>query len=555
MNIKSILKLGRKKLIVVALVIVSGTLFAFTIGNEFQLSKNLEIYFSVIRNLNQHYVDGINPDKLIKKSIDAMLEDLDPYTTFIPEDEVSDLQFITTGKYGGIGSSIRMKGDYVMIAEPYENTPASKAGLKAGDLIVAIDGVSTKDKSSSDVSSLLKGTPGTDLEITVKRHGKENNLKFIVTRQEIAIPTIQYYDMLTDSIGYINLSGFKSNSINEFIEAYNHLKKNENFSSLVIDLRGNLGGLLNQSVEIANLFIDKDELIVYTKGRDEDSMKEYKTTNKPLDTKIPIVFLTSRSSASASEILAGSFQDLDRGVIVGQRTFGKGLVQKTMPMSYNTILKVTSAKYYIPSGRCVQAIDFSHRNEDGSVGLIPDSLISEFKTRNGRIVKDGGGVTPDLVVTPEYLSKLSVELLRQDIIFDYVTEFCAENDSIPATADFKISDSEYDKFVAYAKKKDFSFETETEKEIDKVIEIAKKEKYYEKSKDIFDKLKGKFSAEVFQDFYTFKEEISQMLKQEIVTRYYYRAGLIEASVGDDKTVHEAIRLLRHPNEYKKTLKK
>jgi len=555
MNIKSILKLGRKKLIVVALVIVSGTLFAFTIGNEFQLSKNLEIYFSVIRNLNQHYVDGINPDKLIKKSIDAMLEDLDPYTTFIPEDEVSDLQFITTGKYGGIGSSIRMKGDYVMIAEPYENTPASKAGLKAGDLIVAIDGVSTKDKSSSDVSSLLKGTPGTDLEITVKRHGKENNLKFIVTRQEIAIPTIQYYDMLTDSIGYINLSGFKSNSINEFIDAYNHLKKNENFSSLVIDLRGNLGGLLNQSVEIANLFIDKDELIVYTKGRDEDSMKEYKTTNKPLDTKIPIVFLTSRSSASASEILAGSFQDLDRGVIVGQRTFGKGLVQKTMPMSYNTILKVTSAKYYIPSGRCVQAIDFSHRNEDGSVGLIPDSLISEFKTRNGRIVKDGGGVTPDLVVTPEYLSKLSVELLRQDIIFDYVTEFCAENDSIPATADFKISDSEYDKFVAYAKKKDFSFETETEKEIDKVIEIAKKEKYYEKSKDIFDKLKGKFSAEVFQDFYTFKEEISQMLKQEIVTRYYYRAGLIEASVGDDKTVHEAIRLLRHPNEYKKTLKK
>jgi len=457
MNIKRILKLGRKKLIVVALVIVSGTLFAFTIGNEFQLSKNLEIYFSVIRNLNQHYVDGINPDKLIKKSIDAMLEDLDPYTTFIPEDEVSDLQFITTGKYGGIGSSIRMKGEYVMIAEPYENTPACKAGLKAGDLIVAIDGVSTKDKNSSDVSSLLKGTPGTDLEITVKRHGKENNLKFIVTRQEIAIPTIQYYDMLTDSIGYINLSGFKSNSINEFIDAYNQLKKNDNFSSLVIDLRGNLGGLLNQSVEIANLFIDKDELIVYTKGRDEDSMKEYKTISKPLDTKIPIVFLTSRSSASASEILAGSFQDLDRGVIVGQRTFGKGLVQKTMPMSYNTILKVTSAKYYIPSGRCVQAIDFSHRNDDGSVGLIPDSLISEFKTRNGRIVKDGGGVTPDIVVTPEYLSKLSVELLRQDIIFDYVTEFCAENETIPATADFNISDSEYEKFVAFAKKKDFSF--------------------------------------------------------------------------------------------------
>ena len=555
MNIKRILKLGRKKLIVVALVIVSGTLFAFTIGNEFQLSKNLEIYFSVIRNLNQHYVDGINPDKLIKKSIDAMLEDLDPYTTFIPEDEVSDLQFITTGKYGGIGSSIRMKGEYVMIAEPYENTPACKAGLKAGDLIVAIDGVSTKDKNSSDVSSLLKGTPGTDLEITVKRHGKENNLKFIVTRQEIAIPTIQYYDMLTDSIGYINLSGFKSNSINEFIDAYNQLKKNDNFSSLVIDLRGNLGGLLNQSVEIANLFIDKDELIVYTKGRDEDSMKEYKTISKPLDTKIPIVFLTSRSSASASEILAGSFQDLDRGVIVGQRTFGKGLVQKTMPMSYNTILKVTSAKYYIPSGRCVQAIDFSHRNDDGSVGLIPDSLISEFKTRNGRIVKDGGGVTPDIVVTPEYLSKLSVELLRQDIIFDYVTEFCAENETIPATADFNISDSEYEKFVAFAKKKDFSFETETEKEIDKVIEIAKKEKYYEKSKEIFDKLKGKFSAEVFQDFYTFKEEISQMLKQEIVTRYYYRAGLIEASVSEDKTVHEAIRLLRNPQEYKKILKK
>lgn len=549
----NILKFSQRKLFIIVLIITCGGLFAFTIGNEFKLSKNLDIYFSVIRNLNLHYVDGIDPDKLVKKSIDAMLEDLDPYTTFIPENEVSDLQFITTGKYGGIGSSIRQKGDYVMIAEPYENTPAYKAGLKAGDLIVEIDGVSTVKKSSSEVSSLLKGIPDTDLKITVKRMGFENNLNFLVTRKEISIPTIQFYSMLTDSIGYVNLSGFKSNSTNEFINAFNELKKNKNFSSLIIDLRGNLGGLLGQSVDIANLFIDKNQLVVYTKGKDQNSNKSYITTNEPLDTKIPIVFLTSRSSASASEILAGSFQDLDRAVIIGQRTFGKGLVQKTIPLSYNTILKVTSAKYYIPSGRCVQAIDFSHRNDDGSVGLIPDSLISEFKTKNGRIVKDGGGIIPDIDITPEYLSKLSVELLRQDIIFDYVTSFCSENESISSVSEFQITDKEYDKFVNYAKEKKFTFETETEKEIDKVIEIAKREKYYDKSKEIFDKLKGKFSAEIFDDLYTFKEEISQMLKQEIMTRYYYRKGLIEVSVNDDKTVDEAIRVLRHPKEYKKLL--
>ncbi len=554
MRIKNLFTGVKKTVILISLVIATGGLFAFTISEDFKLSKNLEIYFSVIKNLSSYYVDGVDSEKLIKKSIDAMLGDLDPYTTYIPENELSDLQFVTTGKYGGIGSGIRKKGDYAMIAEPYENTPAHKAGLKAGDIILEIDGKSVKDLPLDKVSSMLKGTPESDLVLFINREATKDTLTIKLVRKEISIPTVQYASMITDSVGYINLSGFKSNSNNEVLEAYNQLKKNKKLSGIIIDLRGNLGGLLGQAVEIANLFVPKNETIVTTRGKDKSEQRSYATKKKPIDTKIPIVFLVSRSTASSSEILAGSFQDLDRAVIIGQRTFGKGLVQKTIPMSYNTILKVTTAKYYIPSGRCVQAIDFSHRNEDGSVGFIPDSLISEFKTRNGRIVKDGGGIMPDIKIDPEYLSKLSVELIRQNMIFDFATKYAAEHPTISAVKDFNLTNKEYQEFIDFVKNHDFKFETETEKEIDKVIKIAKKEKYYEKSKNLFKQLKDKLSKEESKDFITFKAEIEQMLKQEIVTRYYFRKGLIEASLSDDKTVKEAVNVLIDPDKYKKILK-
>jgi carboxyl-terminal processing protease len=554
MRIKNLFTGVRKTVILISLVIATGGLFAFTISEDFKLSKNLEIYFSVIKNLSSYYVDGVDSEKLIKKSIDSMLEELDPYTTYIPENELSDLQFVTTGKYGGIGSGIRKKGNYAMIAEPYENTPAHKAGLKAGDIILEINGKSVKDLPLDKVSSMLKGTPESDLVLFINREASKDTLTIKLVRKEISIPTVQYSSMITDSVGYINLSGFKSNSNNEVLEAYNELKKNKNLNGIIIDLRGNLGGLLGQAVEIANLFVPKNETIVTTRGKDKTEERSYATKKRPVDTKIPIVFLVSRSTASSSEILAGSFQDMDRGVIIGQRTFGKGLVQKTIPMSYNTILKVTTAKYYIPSGRCVQAIDFSHRNDDGSVGFIPDSLISEFKTRNGRIVKDGGGITPDIKIEPEYLSKLSVELIRQNMVFDFATKYAAEHPSIPAVKDFNLTDKEYQDFITFVNNHDFKFETETEKEIDKVIKIAKKEKYYEKSKDLFKQLKDKFSKEESKDFITFKDEIVQMIKQEIVTRYYFRRGLIEVSLSEDKTVKEAVNVLRDPDRYKEILK-
>ncbi|MCT4636121.1 MAG: S41 family peptidase [Bacteroidales bacterium] len=554
MRIKNLFTGVRKTVILISLVIATGGLFAFTISEDFKLSKNLEIYFSVIKNLSSYYVDGVDSEKLIKKSIDSMLEELDPYTTYIPENELSDLQFVTTGKYGGIGSGIRKKGHYAMIAEPYENTPAHKAGLKAGDIILEINGKSVKDLPLDKVSSMLKGTPESDLVLFINREASKDTLTIKLVRKEISIPTVQYSSMITDSVGYINLSGFKSNSNNEVLEAYNELKKNKNLNGIIIDLRGNLGGLLGQAVEIANLFVPKNETIVTTRGKDKTEERSYATKKRPVDTKIPIVFLVSRSTASSSEILAGSFQDMDRGVIIGQRTFGKGLVQKTIPMSYNTILKVTTAKYYIPSGRCVQAIDFSHRNDDGSVGFIPDSLISEFKTRNGRIVKDGGGITPDIKIEPEYLSKLSVELIRQNMVFDFATKYAAEHPSIPAVKDFNLTDKEYQDFITFVNNHDFKFETETEKEIDKVIKIAKKEKYYEKSKDLFKQLKDKFSKEESKDFITFKDEIVQMIKQEIVTRYYFRRGLIEVSLSEDKTVKEAVNVLRDPDRYKEILK-
>jgi len=403
---KSPLKLKKTRLILIlSLVLVMSFGFVTLKDKEFEIVKNLDIFYSLFNELNRFYVDDTKPDKLIESAIDGMLTSLDPYTSFIPEEDMDDFTFMTTNQYGGIGALIRKGGEYAIVSEPYENFPAQAGGLKAGDTIVSIDGITTRGKEISTVSELLKGTPNTTLKLQIKRMGVKGLLEKSLTRQQITIPNVPYYGMAGDRVGYIRLSNFTKDAGREAHDAVKALKE-QGAGAIILDLRGNPGGLLIEAVNVSNIFIGKDQEIVSTRGKVKQWDNVYKTTSDPVDTKIPLVVLVNRGSASASEIVAGSLQDLDRAVIVGQRTFGKGLVQTTRPLSYNSQLKVTTAKYYIPSGRCIQAVDYTHRNPDGSVGIIPDSLIREFKTSNGRKVFDGGGIAPDVALEPPQLSNI-----------------------------------------------------------------------------------------------------------------------------------------------------
>ncbi len=408
-------------------IILAGSLIVLlsvgftTIGNkDMELVKNLDIYYTLFRELNMFYVDETDPKELVTTSIDAMLSSLDPYTTYIPESDMDDFKFQTTGEYGGIGSLIRRSGDFTIIADPYKGFPADKAGLRAGDKILKINGKSAESKDIESVSEQLKGTPGTEIVLTVERFGEENPLDFTLVREKISINNVPYYGMLDDQTGYIRLANFTTGAAREVENALKSLKNQHGMESLVLDLRSNPGGLLIEAVRICNLFVDKGELIVNTRGKVKQWDSEYITPKDPVDKDIPLVVLINHGSASASEIVAGALQDLDRAVIVGQRTFGKGLVQTSRPLKYNAQLKVTTAKYYIPSGRCIQALDYSNRNEDGSVGSVPDSLISEYETRNGRLVYDGGGIQPDFEVIPEHLSEITLQLLYPE----YLLRFC-----------------------------------------------------------------------------------------------------------------------------------
>ena len=419
-----------KLLIIFTIIVVSAISVAFFIPQEtreFRIGKNLDIFFTMFRELNTFYVDEINPDKIIKTGIDDMLKTLDPYTVYYPESESEEFTFMTTGKYGGIGSQVRNNGEYAVVTEIYKGFPADVAGIKPGDIIKKVNGVSLKGLDNDKVSDKLKGDPGTSISLTIDRNGKETD--YTMKRERIAVPPVPYSGMIDANTGYIRFIGFTQNCIDEVKKALISIKA-QNPKQIILDLRGNPGGLLTEAVEIVNLFVDQGNEVVSTKGKVKQFDSDYKTTKAALDNKIPLAVLINRGSASASEIVAGAIQDLDRGVIVGQRSYGKGLVQITRPLSYNTQLKVTTAKYYIPSGRCIQALDFSHPNEDGSVGYIPDSLISEFKTKNGRIVKDGGGITPDVEVVPETLSQLTSELYLRNFIFDFATKYYWEHTTI-----------------------------------------------------------------------------------------------------------------------------
>ena len=542
-----------KKLILILSVVSTSILSMGFVDNYFEISKNLDIFTTLYRELNVFYVDETDPGDLMKKAIDSMLESLDPYTSYIPESEMEDFRFMTTGQYGGIGAIISKREDYVIISEPYEGFPAQKAGLIAGDKLIEINGKSVKGKSTEDVSKVLKGQPNTTVNVLIEREGEEKPFEVELKREEVKVKSVPFYTMLEGEIGYIKMTSFTRNVSKEVAEAYKELTKDKDIKGLVFDLRGNPGGLLNEAVNTTNLFIDKDLEVVSTKGKVKDWDKVYKTLNQPLDKDIPLVVLINSRSASASEIVSGAIQDLDRGVVIGQRSFGKGLVQQTRKLSYNSQLKVTIAKYYIPSGRCIQALDYTSRNDDGSVGSIPDSLKTEYKTLNGRSVWDGGGVKPDISLEPRKYSNILISIMSKRHIFDFANKYYREHETLPSSSVFEVNDELYNNFITYLSGKDYEYETRTEKAIAKLIKDANKEKYVSDLQAEIDALEAKMEASKTNDLDRFKEEISEVIEGEIVTRYYFQNGRIESSLKHDNEVNKAVEILQNKEVYNEIL--
>lgn len=547
----------KTKLAILLLVVFIFGIAATNTTEYFEISKNLEIFATLYKELNSYYVDDIEPNEFMREGIDAMLKSLDPYTNFYSEAEIEDYRFQTTGKYGGIGSLIKKDGDYIVITEPYKDYPADKAGLKAGDKIESVDGINVKGKNSEEVSKLLKGEPGTAISVEVLRpqaDGTTQKMTFEIKREEVKVNNVPYYGMAEEGIAYIKLSNFTQNAGKEVEDALKALKeKNPNLKGVILDVRGNPGGLLHEAVNIVNVFVPKGQLVVTTKGKVEEWEKEFNTLNSATDTEIPLVVLTSRSSASASEIVSGSIQDLDRGVIIGQKTFGKGLVQTTRKLEYNTQLKVTTAKYYIPSGRCIQAINYAEKDEDGAVSKIPDSLKVAFKTQNGRTVYDGGGVDPDIATEVKPLADITVSLLRKDLLFEYATIYKLKNAELRGGEDFRLSDSEYQDFISWLQNKEYDYVTDSEELLKEFKETAEKEEYFEGVKDEYEALKIKVAHDKDKDLQKQKNEIKRFLEEEIVTRYLYREGAIKNGFVYDKEIKKAIETLNSSEVYNNLL--
>ena len=551
---RKMIKYWKKWTLVLA--IAAGSMFSYSFIediNYFEMSKNLDIFATLFKELNIYYVEPTDPNKLMKKGIDAMLESLDPYTDFYPESEIEDYRMMTTGQYGGIGAAVRQRGDYVMIAEPYEGYPANKADLRAGDLILEIDGKSIKGKRYDEVSKILKGQANTNVKLLIKRDGEAKPLEKVLAREDVKIKSVPYYGMLPGNIAYIKLTGFTENAGNEVKDAYLALKNQGVINGVILDLRDNPGGLLNEAVNISNIFVEKGQDVVDTRGKVKEWDKSYKAINAPVDLSTPLVVMVNSGSASASEIVSGALQDLDRAVIVGQRTFGKGLVQTTRPLTYNTQLKVTTAKYYIPSGRCIQALDYSHRNADGSVGKVPDSLMTAFKTHNGRLVYDGGGVIPDIKSQAPTASNITISLLSKFIIFDYATKYKREHASIPNASNFNLNESDYQDFLNFIADKDYDYVSDSEKILEKLKETALKEKSYAEVKDEIEALKTRLHHNKKEDLAKNKQEIMNLLKEEIASRYYLQVGRVQAELSDDQEVLKAIETLNNKERYASVL--
>lgn len=518
---------------------------------SFELSKNLEIFSSVYKTLYNTYVDDINEGELVKTAIDAMLVRLDPYTNYYPESDLEDVKMQLLGEYGGIGALIHQKGDSVYISEPYEGMPAYEAGLKAGDLIMEVNGQNALGKNSDQVREILRGQAGSTITLKIKRFDEEKTFTF--KRKEITLPNVPYSGVLGGDIGYIKLNEFTKNAANNVLAAFNTLKK-QGINGLILDLRGNGGGLLNEAVDIVNIFVNKGQVVVYTKGKTQDKNQTFRTLRNAIDTNMPIIVLVDGASASASEIVAGSLQDMDRALVMGQRSFGKGLVQNVVPLVYNTQMKVTVSKYYIPSGRCIQAVDYSHRDSTGKANKITDSLRTAFKTKNGRTVYDGYGIEPDVQTEVEYSGSILFSLISKNLIFDYATEFVRKHESIPSAKDFVITEDIYSDFVNYLKDKDYSYTSPTEYSLKEFSDIAKKDKCNDDILAQIENLKLQIEKDKKNDLYKFKDEISEFLLSEIVVRYYNQKGRVEAFVNHDKEVKQAIELLHDKTKYNSILK-
>ena len=523
-------KIRKFCLIILAIIIITP---AHSQSEWFRTGKSLEVQMAVLRELSALYVDSISMENLIRTGLDAMLESLDPYTILIPEEDEDNLELMTTGSYGGVGAVIRKVPGGILINEVTENSPAARAGLAAGDTIVMVSGLATTQMSTDSCSTLMKGAPGTTVTLRVKKI-RGNELKdFDLVRDKIHFPDVAYSGMINDTLGYIRISGFTVGGAKDVKEAFLNLKNNTTLKRVLIDLRGNGGGLLDEAVKIVSLFVPKGTKVVTAKGRSRQSDMEYFTKEEPVDTLVPLVVLVNSASASSSEIVAGALQDLDRATIAGTRTFGKGLVQSIRNVGYNNTIKLTTAKYYTPSGRCVQAIDYSRRNEDGSVGSIPDSLRKSFKTLRGRTVYDGGGITPDVFIPARPYSRPAVSLVYEEVILEYSMLYYRDHDSIPDPSIFSLSDKEYDDFVKFAVNKEFDSRTASEVEYDKFLETARKESFYEDYKQEIESLGSKIKPGKEAVLRREAGEIKSLLEEEIASRYYYQTGRIRSILRND----------------------
>lgn len=539
--------------ILLVLTLSGGLLFAFTFNNDklFAIAKNLDIFASLVRELDSYYVDEINPDELVSVGINAMLEELDPYTEFIPEEDQDDFRMMTTGEYAGVGALIGNRIGVNMVLMPYKGFPAQVGGLRIGDEILQVDTVDVVEKNTADISKLLKGPANTKVLVVVKRG--TDTLEVNLTRKKIVISNVPFHGMIDSETGYIKLSDFTTNAAADVRNALIDLKS-KGATKLVLDVRDNPGGILKEAIEIVNLFIPKGKEVVRTIGKLQSVNTVYKTEKSPVDKEIPLVVLINERSASAAEIVAGALQDYDRAVLIGRKTFGKGLVQSTIPLSYNSQVKLTTAKYYIPSGRCIQAIDYSQKDDEGKGFNVPDSLRNEFRTKNGRIVLDGGGIEPDEEIESRIFAPITYSIVARSLVFEYVNKFALENSEIVSPREFEVTDETYTDFVSWLEGKDYDYTTRVEKTMEDLVSFAQKEKYYDEIKDELESLKKSVSHSKEHDLVTFKDEIKEALKDEIISRYYYQEGVLEASLNKDDEINESLKVLKNPTQYAMMLK-
>ncbi|HRG78360.1 MAG TPA: S41 family peptidase [Cyclobacteriaceae bacterium] len=545
----------KRKVVLISFVLICVGLISFTPPAEryFEIAKNLDIFASLFKEVNALYVDEINPNKTIRTGIDAMLNSLDPYTNFISEDEVEDYRTLNTGQYGGIGAVTRQINNRTVVTMVYENYPAFKNGLKIGDEVLKMDGIELARLSVEEANHLMRGQVGTNVKLTVKRMGQPNPIDIEFKREKIKISNVPYFGMISDNTGYVQLTEFTPEAGKEVKNALVTLKE-KGAKYLILDLRGNPGGLLLEAVNICNLFIPKGKKVVDTKGKLEDSNITYETLNAPVDLDIPVAVIINRGSASASEIVAGTLQDYDRAIVLGERSYGKGLVQVGRPLSYNSQVKITTAKYYTPTGRCIQVLDYTHRREDGSVASIPDSLKKEFRTTRGRKVYDGGGIDPDVKVEAQEAATITQVIYGKGFVFDYATLYAFNHPTLTEAKNFSLTDQEYQDFVSWMKTKSYTFESPVETELVELTEEAKREKFYEDLKPQLDQIKTRLAETRKNDLIHYKDQIKQLLEKEIVSRYYFERGSVETGFKYDQEVKAAIEVLHNQPEYKRILK-